>query len=462
MNKPLISSKSSGFVSTRNACKLCSPLGGSIAFRGVQGCVPLVHGSQGCATYIRRYLISHFREPVDIASTNFTEDTTVFGGAMNLKVALENITQQYKPALVGVCTTCLSETIGEDVPQMLRIVEMEAGRPADAPSLVAASTPSYQGTHIDGFREAVYSLIRHFAYKPFLPENQNSINLFPGLWSPADLRHLKEIVSAFDLRYALLPDYSDTLDNPVWDDYKRIPSGGTPLQDIRNMGGAMMSFDFGGIDGNEAGQGHHSGAFFLEKEFGVGRKVLPSPIGIDQTDQLMELLAQVSGKGIPGSFANERGRLVDAYIDGHKYIFGKRVVVYGDEDLVAGLTSFLSEIGMKVVLAASGTEKKSMRRTLSNVTNDSLPVMADADFEEIRAFCRENQPDLIIGNSKGYNLAREAGVPLVRVGFPVHDRIGAQRILHIGYRGAQNLFDTIVNTLLQKKQDSSSVGYKYL
>jgi nitrogenase molybdenum-iron protein NifN len=135
----------------------------------------------------------------------------------------------------------------------------------------------------------------------------------------------------------------------------------------------------------------------------------------------------------------------------------------GDEDLVAGLTSFLNEIGMKVVLVASGTEPKSLKRAMSNVTNaDDLPVMADADFEEIRAFCRENPIDMIIGNSKGYNLAREAGVPLVRVGFPVHDRIGAQRILHIGYRGAQNLFDTIVNTLLQEKQDSSSVGYKYL
>jgi len=462
MNKPLLSPKSSGFVSTRNACKLCSPLGGSIAFRGVEGCVPLVHGSQGCATYIRRYLISHFREPIDIASTNFTEDTTVFGGAMNLKVALENITQQYNPSLIGVCTTCLSETIGEDVPQMLRIVEVEADRKDNAPSLVAASTPSYQGTHIDGFREAVCSLVRRFSYKPQLPESHNSINLFPGLWSPADLRYLKEIVSAFGLRYTLLPDYSETLDNPVWNDYKRIPSGGTPLQEIRNMGGALTSIDFGGVE-EVSGEGYHSGALYLEKEFAVGRKVLSSPIGIDQTDLLMEFLKQVSGNEIPAELTAERGRLVDAYIDGHKYVFGKRVVVYGDEDLVAGISSFLNEIGMKVMLVASGTQPKSLKRALSNVTNaDDLPVMADADFEEIRAFCRENPIDMIIGNSKGYNLAREAGVPLVRVGFPVHDRIGAQRILHIGYRGAQNLFDTIVNTLLQQKQDSSSVGYKYL
>jgi len=53
-------------------------------------------------------------------------------------------------------------------------------------------------------------------------------------------------------------------------------------------------------------------------------------------------------------------------------------------------------------------------------------------------------------------------VPLIRVGFPVHDRIGGQRILHLGYRGAQHLFDLVVNTLLEVKQDSSAIGYSYL
>jgi nitrogenase molybdenum-iron protein NifN len=72
--------KEKAFTSTRNACKVCTPLGGSIVFKGIEGCVPLIHGSQGCATYIRRYLISHYKEPVDIASTNFTEETAIFGG----------------------------------------------------------------------------------------------------------------------------------------------------------------------------------------------------------------------------------------------------------------------------------------------------------------------------------------------------------------------------------------------
>jgi nitrogenase molybdenum-iron protein NifN len=48
------------------------------------------------------------------------------------------------------------------------------------------------------------------------------------------------------------------------------------------------------------------------------------------------------------------------------------------------------------------------------------------------------------------------------VGFPVHDRIGGQRILHLGYHGAQQLFDSIANTFIEKKQNDSDVGYSYM
>ena len=68
----------------------------------------------------------------------------------------------------------------------------------------------------------------------------------------------------------------------------------------------------------------------------------------------------------------------------------------------------------------------------------------------------------IIGSSKGYAMARRFGIPLIRIGFPIHDRIGGQRILHVGYRGSQRLFDEIVNTVIAAKQDRSPVGYSYM
>ena len=107
------------FTATRNPCKLCSPLGASIVFRGIKNSIPFIHGGQGCATYIRRYLISHYKEPIDIASSNFSESTTIFGGESNLISGLENVMRQYNPEFIGIATSCLAETIGEDIGSIL-------------------------------------------------------------------------------------------------------------------------------------------------------------------------------------------------------------------------------------------------------------------------------------------------------------------------------------------------------
>jgi nitrogenase molybdenum-iron protein NifN len=40
--------------------------------------------------------------------------------------------------------------------------------------------------------------------------------------------------------------------------------------------------------------------------------------------------------------------------------------------------------------------------------------------------------------------------------------MGGQRILHLGYRGTQALFDQVVNAILARKQSNSSVGYSYM
>ena len=57
---------------------------------------------------------------MDIASSSFSEEDAVFGGGRNLKLGIENVSNAYRPSVIGVATTCLAETIGEDVPQILR------------------------------------------------------------------------------------------------------------------------------------------------------------------------------------------------------------------------------------------------------------------------------------------------------------------------------------------------------
>jgi len=42
--------------------------------------------------------------------------------------------------------------------------------------------------------------------------------------------------------------------------------------------------------------------------------------------------------------------LIDAYVDAHKYVFGKRAMIFGEEDLVLSLAGFLKEIGIEPAL----------------------------------------------------------------------------------------------------------------
>lgn len=448
----------SSFVSTRNACKLCAPLGASFAYLGVEGTVPLLHGSQGCSTYIRRYGISHFREPIDIASSNFTESAAIFGGELNLGMALNNVSRQYKPKAIGVASTCLSETIGENVPMYLARYKAERAKAAAAgegasqesdPEIFYASTPSYAGTHMEGFHAAVRAVVEALvpAEKTGGPAGSDSvrgqhdspagggINVLSGFVSTEDLRELHAILCSFHTSYTLLPDYSETLDGVSWDEYRKLPEGGTPLDSVRAMGNAQCTIGLG----TDVSVDRDAGVWLAEKR-GVPLTRIPLPIGVENADRFFAALADAAGTPIPDQWLKARGRLVDAYIDGHKYVAGKKAVLYGERDLVEGIGSMLAEIGVKVVLTGG----------------------PEADFAAMLEEARDLKPHFVMGNSKGLFLSRNLNIPIVRCGFPIHDRIGGQRILHLGYRGTLNLFDLVCNTLMESKQEAAGIGYTYI
>ena len=441
-------------AAAQNTCKLCTPLGACLAFRGIRGAVPLVHGSQGCATYMRRYLISHFREPVDIASSNFSEHSAIFGGGENLQQGLRNVIRQYQPELIGVATTCLTETIGDDVERIL--VEFQTTAEPGDPPVVPVATPSYTGTYVDGFHAAVRAVVVKLARRG--PAGAH-INLCPGVVSPADLRQLHAMVAAYGLEAVMLPDYSETLDGEAWSEFQSIPAGGTTVADIVRMGAAQVSIACGRVAARQP-----SAAAYLAEQHKVPAVFPGLPIGIAATDALCQMLEKVSLRAMPDALRRERGRLVDAYVDAHKYVFGQRVAIIAEEDLAVALAGWLAEIGAKPVLVASGGHSGHLQAVLTDMGLDAaqIRVLEDADFTRVEAAAAELQPDLILGSSKAAGLARNLKAPLVRVGFPIHDRFGAQRLAHLGYGGTQQLFDRVVNALLEKKQADSVTGYSYL
>ena len=173
-----------------NPCKTCQPVGAMYAALGVHKCMPHSHGSQGCASFHRMYLSRQFKEPAVASTSSFTEGASVFGGAANLNQALENIFTIYKPEIVAVHTTCLSEVIGDDVPNIVKKAMEEGKIPAKA-RVIHANTPSFVGSHVTGFSNMTVAMVKYLSEKTGEPKDQ--INVIPGFVDPADMREIKRL-----------------------------------------------------------------------------------------------------------------------------------------------------------------------------------------------------------------------------------------------------------------------------
>ncbi|MFA4877839.1 MAG: nitrogenase component 1 [Methanoregula sp.] len=430
-----------------NQCQQCMPLGGVIAFRGIAGAMALIHGSQGCSTYMRLTCVNHFNEPVDIASSSLNEKQTIHGGEANLKRALDNIRRVYAPSVIGVLTTCLAETMGEDLDRIIR--DYRNGQVTGCPDIIPVPTPSYSGSHTEGYWAATKAIIAHYA-RPSEPHGR--INVIVPHISPADIREIRRIFSLMGLDCTIIPDYSLTLDRPFAGRYQKIPEGGTKPEEIAAMPGAPITIQFGVTCPDNLSPG-----LWLGQEHGVPLVTLPLPVGIGATDQLLTLLEKISGHSRPESLVNERGWLLDAMADAHKHNADGRAVIYGEPELVYALTRTCCENGIAPVVIASGTRTSRLFASLDPLltdTDEQPAIMEEADFAAIETAALAAGANIAIGHSGGKFFTERHGIPVIRTGFPIHDRVGGQRILSVGYAGTLALLDRITNTLLSEKYGS--------
>ena len=150
---------------TVNPLKMSQPIGGALAFMGVNGCMPLLHGSQGCTSLGLVLFVRHFREAIPMQTTAMNEVATVLGGYENVEQAVITIANRAKPAMIGICSTGVTEIKGDDVDGFITLIRQNRPELNHLP-LVYCSTPDFKGAFQDGWAGAVTRMVEVLVETP--------------------------------------------------------------------------------------------------------------------------------------------------------------------------------------------------------------------------------------------------------------------------------------------------------
>lgn len=430
---------------TVNPAKTCQPIGAMYAALGIHGCLPHSHGSQGCCAYHRSALTRHYKEPVMAATSSFTEGSSVFGGQANLLQAIKTIFTIYNPDVIAVHTTCLSETIGDDIPQIFNKAREEGSIPPGK-YVLHCNTPSYVGSHVTGFSNMVKGMVDYFAER--VETRQRVFNLIPGWVEPSDMRELKRMFGSMGLETILFPDTSGVLDAPATGEYKMYPAGGTTIAQLKATGASQCTFALGPLASRAA-------ATALESKCGVPFELLEIPIGVRATDRFLDTVRRTTRVPVSPALQEERGQLVDVISDMQQYFHQKRVALWGDPDQLVPLCEFLVDLGMRPVYVVTGTPGKKFDERLAKALGGRIPEIksrqgAGADMFLMHQWIKQEPVDLLIGNTYGKYIARDEDTPFLRHGFPILDRVGHSYFPTVGYRGGLRLVEKILDLFLAR------------
>jgi nitrogenase molybdenum-iron protein NifN len=426
-------------VSAKKACtvnplKMSAPIGAALAFLGMDRALPLLHGSQGCTAFGLVLFVRHFRETIPLQTTAMNEVTTILGGLDNIEQALLNIRKRAEPALIGLCTTGITEAKGDDVAGYLKLIRERRPELAGT-EVVCVSTPDFAGGFADGWAKAVQAMIETLV-EPTPVRTPWQVNILAGCHlTPGDLEEIRDTVESFGLTPIILPDLAGSLDGHIPETFLPHTLGGTTLPELRRMGASALTIGIG--------EAMRPAAESLYRRTGVPFEVLDTLTGLAAADTFIALLSELSDNEVPSRCKRQRSQLQDAMLDGHFYFGGQKVAIAAEPDLLYALSQFFAGMGAEVVCAVAPQDAP----VLARVAADTVQIGDLDDFERGGAGA-----DLLVTHSHGRQAAERLGLPLWRAGIPTFDRLGAASRVSVGYRGTRNLIFEVGNLFLEGLQ----------
>ena len=424
-----------------NPLKMSQPIGGAFAFMGLRGAMPLLHGSQGCTSFGLTLFVRHFKEAVPLQTTAMSEVATVLGGYENVEQAILNIHKRTKPEIIGICSTGVTETKGDDVEGFLRLIRQNHPQLANFP-LVYVSTPDFKDAFQDGWEKTVARMVEVLVEMPGTGTHRDPkrVNVLPGCHlTPGDLDEIRTILEDFGLQPWFLPDLAGSLDGHIPDEFVPTTIGGIGVDEVAAMGQAAWTIAIGAQ--------MRRAAEAMEKKTGTPFRLFERLCGLAACDEFIGFLSEISECEVPLKYRRQRGQLADAMLDSHFHIGGRKLAIGAEPDLLFDLSSMLHEMGAKVSVAVTTTQSPVFER----IQTDEVLI---GDLEDLETLAKAGACDLLITHSHGRQAAERLGIPFHRAGFPMFDRLGAGHALSVGYRGTRDLIFDIANLIIADHENN--------
>ena len=424
-----------------NPLKMSQPIGGAFAFLGLRGAMPLLHGSQGCTSFGLTLFVRHFKEAVPLQTTAMSEVATVLGGYENVEQAILNIYKRTKPEIIGICSTGVTETKGDDVEAYIKLLRQKHPELEKFP-LVYVSTPDFKDAFQDGWEKTVARMIEVLVDVPEASARRDTarVNVLPGCHlTPGDLDELRTIFEDFGLRPSFLPDLAGSLDGHIPEEFTPTTIGGIGVDEIATMGEAGWTIAIGAQ--------MRRAAEAMQARTGVPFRLFERLCGLIPNDAFIAFLSEISGRPVPLKYRRQRGQLADAMLDAHFHIGGRRLAIGAEPDLLFDLSSMLTEMGAQVRAAVTTTQSPVLER----IRTEEVLI---GDLEDLEELAKARDCDLLIAHSHGRQTAARLKIPFYRAGFPMFDRLGAGHQLSVGYRGTRDLIFDIANLVIADREDN--------
>ncbi|HEX6362460.1 MAG TPA: nitrogenase molybdenum-iron protein subunit beta, partial [Albitalea sp.] len=357
-----------------------------------------------------------------------------------------------------VSTTCMAEVIGDDLDAFIKNSKQKGSVPADF-DVPFAHTPAFVGSHVTGYDNALLGILKHFwdgkagTAEPLVRQPGDSINFIGGFdgFVVGNLKEVKRIFRLFGADVTILCDPSEVWNTPADGEF-RMYAGGTTKAEVERALHAKATIVFQEFSCEKTAR------YLAEK--GQEVVVLNAPVGVAGTDEFVMAVARLTGKPVPAELERERGQLVDAMADSQAHLHGKTYALYGDPDMTIGLARFLLELGAEPrhVLATNGNDDWAAR---VQAVLDASPYGAGCktypkrDLWHLRSLLFTEPVDFLIGNTYGKYLERDAGTPLVRLGFPIFDRHHYHRFPTWGYEGGLRVLTMLLDEFFEA-QDANT------